>query len=71
MARFAWQHLDELEHVPDEPYSLYNGVPALCTLFMDLLARQLQQEEEQQERTTTEEAQANPGNTRFPLYDYD
>ena len=35
-ARFAWEHLDRLERVPDEPYCLYNGLPALCTLFMGL-----------------------------------
>lgn len=55
MARFAWQHLNRLEHVPDQPYCLYNGVPALCTFFMDLLL--LQQDEN--------------SNVRFPLYDYD
>lgn len=37
-ARFAWEHLDELEGLPDQPYCLYNGMPALSVLFMDLIA---------------------------------
>ena len=34
--RFALDHLDQLEGVPDEPYCLYNGVPGLVALLMDL-----------------------------------
>ena len=35
-AKFAIDHLDELEGVPDAPYSLYEGMAALCALVMDL-----------------------------------
>lgn len=36
-ARFGLKKLDELEGVPDAPYSVYNGLGGLCTLFLDLL----------------------------------
>lgn len=54
-ARFAWDNLADLEGVPDAPYSLYNGLGALCTLFLDLL----QQADEDSGRLA-----------RFPLYDF-
>ena len=35
-ARFALDHLDQLEGIPDEPYCLFNGVPGLVALLIDL-----------------------------------
>ena len=35
-ANFALMHLAVLENVPDEPYSLYEGLSGLCCLAMDL-----------------------------------
>eukprot|EP00977_Amphora_coffeiformis_P019138 scaffold6915_cov170-Amphora_coffeaeformis.AAC.15 len=35
-ARFALDHFDQLEGVPDEPYCLFNGVPGLVALLVDL-----------------------------------
>lgn len=35
--RFALDNLDQLQVVPDQPFSLYNGVAGLCTLLIDLL----------------------------------
>ena len=36
-ARFALEHLSSLENVPDDPYSLYNGLAGFCTLLIDVL----------------------------------
>jgi hypothetical protein len=33
---FALEHLEELDLVPDRPYSLYEGLGAMCTLAIDL-----------------------------------
>lgn len=35
-AHFALDHLNELEMIPDRPYSLYEGVAALAVLLLDL-----------------------------------
>lgn len=35
-AEFAMSHLEELRHVPDHPYSLFEGLGGLCCLLMDL-----------------------------------
>ena len=35
-ADFALSHLDELEEIPDDPYSLYEGLAGLCSLAIDL-----------------------------------
>jgi lantibiotic modifying enzyme len=35
-AQFAWDHLNELETIPDHPYSLYEGCAGLAILLLDL-----------------------------------
>jgi hypothetical protein len=37
-ADYALEHLEELESVPDRPYSLFEGLGGLCALLMDLAA---------------------------------
>jgi hypothetical protein len=35
-AHFALDHSNELEMIPDHPYSLYEGIAALAVLLLDL-----------------------------------